>query len=84
MSRLDCAEAMALLHDYLKQELTVDLAAEIRRHLEHCAPCFSHAQFEANFLSVVETRGRSKTCPGEVRARILAALAALRAEVRER
>jgi anti-sigma factor (TIGR02949 family) len=84
MTRLDCDEAMGLLDDYLKQELTPELAAEIRRHLEHCAPCFSQAQFEANFLSVVETRGRSKTCPGEVRARILAALAALRAEVRER
>ena len=84
MSQLDCDKAMDLLNDYLKKELTPDLAAEIRRHLEHCSPCFSHAQFEANFLSVVEMHGRSKTCPGEVRSRILAALATLRAESRER
>jgi anti-sigma factor (TIGR02949 family) len=81
MSRIDCQEAMAHLNDYLKQELTPELAAEIRRHLQRCRECFSHARFEANFLSVVETRGRSKTCPGELRARILAAL---RAEARGR
>jgi anti-sigma factor (TIGR02949 family) len=81
MSRMDCDKAMAHLQDYLKQEITPELAAEIRRHLERCSPCFSHAQFEANFLSVVETRGRSQTCPGEVRARIMAAL---RAEAKRR
>jgi anti-sigma factor (TIGR02949 family) len=81
MSRLDCEQARAHLDDYLKRELTPELASEIRRHLERCSPCFSHAQFEANFLSVIETRGRSETCPGEVRARIIAAL---RVETRKR
>ena len=84
MSTLDCGKAKALLDDYLKQELTPELAAEIRRHLEHCAPCFSQARFEANFLTVVETHGRRDTCPGKVRARILKALEALRTEVRDR
>jgi anti-sigma factor (TIGR02949 family) len=84
MTRLNCSEAKALLDDYLKKEITPDLAAEIRRHLEHCAPCFSEAQFEANFLAAVETHGRRDTCPSKVRARILAALEALRAEVRDR
>jgi anti-sigma factor (TIGR02949 family) len=81
MSRHDCEQARAHLDDYLKRELTPELASEIRRHLERCSPCFSHAQFEAHFLSVIETRGRSETCPGEVRARIIAAL---RAETRKR
>jgi anti-sigma factor (TIGR02949 family) len=80
MSRLDCDKAMAHLHDYLKQEITPELAAEIRRHLDRCTPCFSHARFEANFLSVVQARGRSECCPGELRARIIAAL---RAEARK-
>jgi anti-sigma factor (TIGR02949 family) len=84
MSRFDCGKAKALLDDYLKKEVTPELAAEIRRHLEHCPPCFSQAQFEANFLAAVETHGRRDTCPGKVRARILAALEALRAEVRDR
>ncbi len=83
MSRVDCDKALAYLQDYLKQEITPELASEIRRHLERCSPCFSHARFEANFLSVIESRGRSKTCPRELRTRILAALAALRAEAKE-
>ena len=36
---LDCREAIARLQDYLKQELTPELAGELRAHLEHCRPC---------------------------------------------
>jgi anti-sigma factor (TIGR02949 family) len=79
MSRLDCKSAMAQLDEYLKQELTPDLAVEIKRHLEHCRPCFSQARFEENFRSMMESCGRRVTCPNELRARILAAL---RAEAR--
>ena len=50
MSQVNCREAMAKLDEYLKQELTPELAAEVRQHLEHCRPCFSHARFEENFL----------------------------------
>jgi hypothetical protein len=49
--------------------------------LEHCRPCFSHARFEENFLSMMESCGRRETCPSELRARILAAL---RSEARGR
>jgi anti-sigma factor (TIGR02949 family) len=76
MSRIDCDEAMASLHDYLKRELTPDLVLEVRQHLERCRECFSHARFEENFLLMLETRARRETCPGELRARILAALRA--------
>ncbi|HEV7364330.1 MAG TPA: zf-HC2 domain-containing protein [Gemmatimonadales bacterium] len=74
MSQVDCRKAMAKLDEYLKQELTPDLAAEVRRHLEHCRPCFSHARFEENFLAMMETCGRKETCPEKLRAKILAAL----------
>lgn len=79
MNRVECEQAMAQLNDYLKQELTPDLAVEIRRHLEHCRPCFVHARFEENFLAMLGTCARRETCPGKLRARILAAL---RAEAR--
>jgi anti-sigma factor (TIGR02949 family) len=81
MSGVDCRKAMAQLDEYLKQELTPDLAVEVRRHLEHCRPCFSHARFEERFLAMIETCGRRETCPTELRARILAAL---RAEAKRR
>jgi anti-sigma factor (TIGR02949 family) len=79
MSGVNCKKAMAQLDEYLKRELTPDLATEVRQHLEHCRPCFSHARFEENFRSMMETCGRRETCPGELRKRILAAL---RAEAR--
>lgn len=74
MSQVDCREAMAKLDEYLKQELTPDLAAEVQRHLEHCRPCFSHARFEENFLAMMESCGRKPTCPEKLRAKIMAAL----------
>jgi anti-sigma factor (TIGR02949 family) len=80
MSRLDCEEAMAHLQDYLKRELTPDLVDQVRHHLERCRDCFSHARFEENFFIMLETQAGRETCPGKLRARILAAL---RAETRK-
>ena len=71
MSRVDCQKAMAHLQDYLKREITPELAEEVRLHLEHCRGCFRHARFEANFLVMLEGRGCRETCPGELRQRIV-------------
>lgn len=79
MSRVDCEQAMAHLHDFLKREVTPALAAEVQAHLERCRPCFRHARFEANFLIMLETQGTKETCPNKVRERIVAML---RLEVR--
>ena len=79
MSRLDCEQALAHLQDYLKQELTPDLIAEVRVHLEQCRDCTGYARFEESFLLMLEVRAGRETCPKELRARILAAL---RAEAR--
>jgi len=79
MSRLDCEQALAHLQDYLKRELTSELVAEVRVHLERCRDCAGYARFEESFLLMLETSARREICPKEVRARILAAL---RAEAR--
>ena len=79
MSRIDCDQALAHMQDYLKRELTEDLVVEMRDHLGRCQHCFSSARFEESFFLMLETRARRETCPGELRARILAAL---RAEAR--
>jgi anti-sigma factor (TIGR02949 family) len=71
---IDCREAHARLHDYLKRELTPEVEAEMRAHLDRCRPCFTHMRFEANFLLMLETRARRCGCPGTLRARILSAL----------
>lgn len=82
MSHLDCTRALAHLQDYLKQEITPELAREIQDHLKRCRRCFRHARFEANFLVMLETRAAKGTCPNEVRARIVAMLR-LEAETEE-
>lgn len=73
---VDCREALALLQDYLKEELTGEHQDRVAAHLAACAPCFKHAEFERNFLAAVERAARSVRCPDELRARIRAALEA--------
>jgi anti-sigma factor (TIGR02949 family) len=73
---IDCAEAEARLQDYLKLELTPELAVEVRDHLIRCRGCFGHARFEENLLLLMEARARRETCPGALRERIYALLRA--------
>lgn len=73
---IDCRRAAEQLHDFLKQELTPDVAAEMRAHLEKCRPCFAHARFEQTFLAMLERRARGHGCPDAVRARIVSLLRA--------
>ena len=68
--KLDCRVAVARLQDYLKHELTPELAEEMRDHLEYCRPCLGHARFEQSFLAMLELRGRRSGCPSELRTRI--------------
>ena len=75
---LDCRAAADRLHDFLKQELTPEVAAEMRAHLEKCRPCFAHAQFEQSFLAKLQQTGQC-SCPATLRARIMDLL---RAEMR--
>jgi len=71
---IDCREAGERLQDYLKRELTAELAIEVRVHLKRCRSCFHHARFEERFLQLLEERARRETCPGALRERILRAL----------
>lgn len=68
--KLDCREAVARLQDYLKHELTPELADELQAHLEDCRPCLGYARFEQSFLAMLEVRARRSCCPSELRARI--------------
>ena len=80
MSGVDCAQALIHLDDYLKRELTPELMAEVRLHLDRCRECFEQARFEENFLAMLEARASRETCPGKLKARILALL---RSEAKE-
>ena len=61
---IDCGEAKARLHDYLKRELTPELAVEVRVHLERCRSCFDQSKFEESFLRMLEERAQREVCPG--------------------
>jgi anti-sigma factor (TIGR02949 family) len=76
MSGVDCAQALIHLDDFLKRELTPELMAEVRLHLDHCRECFEQARFEESFLAMLELRGTRETCPAKLRERILALLRA--------
>jgi anti-sigma factor (TIGR02949 family) len=71
VSGVDCVKAMDNLADYLKRELTPELMIEVRQHIERCRDCFQQAQFEENFLAMLETRAARECCPQKLRTRIL-------------
>ena len=77
--KINCKEAADRLQDYLRQELTPELEADMKAHIERCRPCFESAQFERNFLLMLETRAARECCPDKLRKRILELL---RAEAR--
>jgi anti-sigma factor (TIGR02949 family) len=76
VTRINCSEALAQLQDYLKEEMTPEIAREVQEHLNRCRPCFRHARFEANFLAMLGSCAGKHACPKRVRARIEAMLRA--------
>lgn len=73
---VDCREALAQLQDYLKHELTPESAQRIAEHLEYCRPCFTHLQYEQNFLVMLESKAGKQCCPERLRVKILSTLRA--------
>jgi len=71
---LNCDEALELLHEYLKLQLTPEVGERVRAHIEMCRPCFAHSRFEDNYLKMLEHKLKSLVCPAESRERILTAI----------
>jgi anti-sigma factor (TIGR02949 family) len=71
---LDCAEALALLQDYLKEELTPENQARVAAHLAVCGHCLQQEHFQRNFLAALARATRGVRCPDEVSARIRQAI----------
>jgi anti-sigma factor (TIGR02949 family) len=69
-----CREALSLLQDYMKQEITPELATKITDHLQKCRPCFDHLRFETSFLEMLERKAKGQCCPDRLRDRILSQL----------
>ncbi len=69
--KIDCTEAADRLYEYLDEELTPELADEVRAHLERCADCLAVTNFETAYLRFLEARTRASGAPDNLRRRIL-------------
>ena len=74
MTKPQCQEALDLLDEYLRQDLTPEHMSRITDHLEKCRPCFSQAQFQRSYLMMMEAKTKRQCCPVALRRRVLEAL----------
>lgn len=70
MTDCGCEKAKAELEEYLRHELCMEAAAEIREHLEHCPGCADEAHLNAVLTEAVQ-RACHETAPEELRAEVL-------------
>jgi anti-sigma factor (TIGR02949 family) len=71
---IDCREALAVLHEYLRKECGVELERKVEAHLERCRACFASASFERNYFRLLAEHADRIRCPDALRARVLDAL----------
>ncbi len=74
MTKPKCKEALDLLDEYLRQELTPEHMDRITDHLEKCRPCFSQVAFQRSYLLMIEAKAKRQCCPDGLRRRVLGAL----------
>ncbi len=71
---LDCKAAARRFHELLDNELTPDVEAAVRQHLEDCADCMAVFEFEEAFTRFVALRAKSTEAPADLKKRILGQL----------
>ena len=73
MARDGCEDAVHRLYHYLDGELTPERRADVKRHLEDCAPCFKAFDFEVDVRQLIQQRCRDEV-PAGLRERIAQAI----------
>ena len=71
---MPCHEVVALLWEYLDEEVDEAMRARIREHLDHCQGCTDHFTYEGAFLRTVTRVIDEPIETGALRQRILSAL----------
>jgi mycothiol system anti-sigma-R factor len=69
-----CHEVVALLWEYLDEELDEQMRTRIREHLDHCEGCTDHFTYEGAFLRTVSRVIEEPLETGALRQRLVAAL----------
>ena len=74
----DCSEVLANVYEYLDGEMPAGDCAKVKQHLEECAPCLREYGIEEDVKRLVK-RSCSEPAPEDLRARVLAKIAGVRA-----
>jgi mycothiol system anti-sigma-R factor len=67
---LSCREVVELLWEYIDAELTPQMEARIRAHLEACEKCYPHYDFQKAFVEFVRRHGGG-AAPAGLRLKVL-------------
>jgi mycothiol system anti-sigma-R factor len=76
-----CTEVLATVYSYLDREMEDTDYQQIRIHLEECGPCLREYGLEELVKKLVHKCCGHEAVPGELRAKVLTRIAAVRSEI---
>lgn len=71
---MNCKECLNRLEELVDKELTPLEAGEVQMHLENCASCADHYEFQAGMKRLVRTCCSEDRAPDSLRERLRAIL----------
>ena len=76
-----CTEVLATVYSYLDGEMEPSDYQQIRVHLEECGPCLREYGLEELVKKLVHKCCGQEAVPGELRAKVMTRIAAVRSEI---
>ncbi|HEY2640075.1 MAG TPA: mycothiol system anti-sigma-R factor [Streptosporangiaceae bacterium] len=76
-----CTEVLATVYSYLDREMEDSDYQQIRVHLEECGPCLREYGLEEIVKKLVHKCCGQEAVPGELRAKVMTRIAAVRIEL---
>ncbi|MDP4511439.1 mycothiol system anti-sigma-R factor [Nonomuraea sp. NBC_00507] len=77
----DCREVLDKVYAYLDGELTDSDVVEIRVHLDECSPCLKEYDLDKAIKQLVHKHCGCDPVPADLRSKVLARIAQVRAEL---
>ncbi len=71
---INCRAALQQLWAYLDEELSPEMMASVRTHLELCARCYPEYDLEKAFLQAIADCQVARCAPDELRRKVMGAL----------
>ncbi len=76
-----CTEVLATVYSYLDGEMEESDYQQIRVHLDECGPCLREYGLEEIVKKLVHKCCGQEAVPGELRAKVMTRIAAVRSEI---